>query len=306
MVSADLSFSNIVKELQVDEIAWLMDELTLPSPQKNYVIIFTARSGSSWLTNVLSETRQLGFPEEYLNPSFVRGVAKAVNSTVPEEFIAGLQRRRQSPNGVFGLEARALDIEAFGAACFYATIGRNAVFFNLWRSNIVAQAVSLFRAVQTQQFHIKEGEAALPPPAYETKGIGHWMIHLTRQENANLEMLQHRRCSFFNLCYEEMVKDRGRTLRLFARELGVELLADTRAGLVEPSLARISDDWNHESEMRFRAEAEKFVTRIEANRKIKSAIPEPAHGELIRPAPAHAGPRTETVDPPLRIVRSGM
>src|SRR5579871_4142472 len=113
MVNADLSFANIVKDLEVNEMAWLMDELVHALPEKRYAVIFTARSGSSWLTNVLAETKLLGYPEEYLNPNFIRGVAGAVNSTVPEEFLAGLQRRRQSPNGVFGLEAREMDVELF-------------------------------------------------------------------------------------------------------------------------------------------------------------------------------------------------
>jgi LPS sulfotransferase NodH len=297
MVSTDLSFTNIVKDLEVNEMAWLMDELMLSSPEKLYVIIFTARSGSSWLTNVLAETKQLGFPEEYLNPNFVRGVASAVNSIVPEEFMAGLQRRRQSPNGVFGLEARELDIESFGADCFFKIFDCNTVFFNLWRNNLVAQAVSLFRAVETQQFHIKQGEEAAAPPAYNTKGIGKWMLHLAMQENANLKMLLHRRRPFVNLCYEEMVKNRKQTLRIFAQELDIELTAETLTGHAERPLVKIGDNWNDETETRFRTEAATLVSRIEANRKIKPYTLERANGELIPPELAAA-----PVVMPLRMV----
>jgi trehalose 2-sulfotransferase len=281
MVNTDLSFSNIVKGLEVNEMAWLMDELMLFSPEKRYVVVFTARSGSSWLTNVLSETKQLGFPEEYLNPNFIRGVATAVNSIVPEEFLAGLQRRRQSPNGVFGIEARELDIEAFGADCFFKIFGHNTIFFNLWRDNLVAQAVSLFRAVETQQFHIKQGEKTAAPPLYNTKGIGKWMLQLAMQENANLKMLQHRERPFINLCYEQMVSNRKQTLRIFAHALDVELTTETLPGQAERSLVKIGDDWNDEMEQRFRNEAEVLVAKVEANRKIKSYIAGRANGELI-------------------------
>ncbi len=299
MANTDLSFSNIVKDLEVNEMAWLMDELMLYSPQKLYVITFTARSGSSWLTNVLSETKQLGFPEEYLNPNFVRGVASAVNSIVPEDFIAGLQRRRQSPNGVFGLEARELDIESFGADCFFKIFDDNTVFFNLWRNNLVAQAVSLFRAVETQQFHIKQGDETAPPPAYNTKSIGKWMLHLAMQENANLKMLQQRRRPFVNLCYEEMVSNRKQTLRIFAHALGVELTPETLLGQAERLLVKLGDDWNGETEKRFRTEAATLVSRIEANRKIKPHIAACGNGELIQPDPE---PATAPVVMPLRMV----
>lgn len=304
MVSADLTFSNIVKDLEVDEMIWLWDELMLSTPSKRFVIIFTARSGSSWLTNVLSETKQLGLPEEYLNPNFIRNVASAVNSTIPEEFLAGLQRRRQSPNGVFGLEAREVDIEGFGADAFFETFGDDTVFFNLWRENIVAQAVSLFRAVETRQFHIREGQAAAAPPAYSTKGVGKWMIHLALQENANFKMLLQRRRPFVNLCYEEMVKSRKRTLRIFAQELGIELTPDSLLGHAEQPLVKIGDDWNNETEKRFRTEAATLVSKIEANRKIKPFLFERANGEMILSEPAPE-PVPAPVVRPLRMVGAG-
>ncbi len=286
MVNTDLSFSNILKDIEINEMAWLMDELMLPLPDKHYVIIFTARSGSSWLTNILSETKLIGFPEEYLNPNFIRGVAGAVNSTVPEEFLAGLRRRRQTPNGVFGLEAREMDIELFGADCFFKTFDDNAVFFNLWRGNLVAQAVSLFRAVETQQFHLKQGEQAAAPPAYDTKSIGKWMIHLALQENANLKMLLQRRRPFVNLRYEEMVHNKRQTLRIFAEELGIELSPETLMAHAERPLLKLGNDWNTETEARFRAEASTLVSRVEANRKIPSYTQERGNGELICPEPA--------------------
>lgn len=279
----DLSFKNIVQDLEVNELAWLSDELMIPSPDKLYVIIFTARSGSSWLTNLLSETKQLGFPEEYLNPNFVRSVAAAVNSTVPEDFLAGLQRRRKTPNGVFGIEARELDIEAFGAEYFFKAFNESATFFNLWRRNIVAQAVSLFRAVETQQFHIKQGEMVAPPPAYDSKGIGKWVIHLAMQENENFSMLMQRGRPFVNICYEEMIVNRWQVQQLFARHLDIQLVTQALAGPAEPLPAKIGDDWNDEAERRFRTDAERLLERVEANRKIQLYIPEGLNGQLMHP-----------------------
>jgi trehalose 2-sulfotransferase len=267
------------------------------SPDKRYVIIFTARSGSSWLTNVLSETKQLGYHEEYLNPNFIRGVASAVNSTIPEEFLAGLQRRRQTPNGVFGIEAREVDIELFGADCFFEVFDENTIFFNLWRENLVAQAVSLFRAVETQQFHIKQGERTSAPPVYNLKSVSKWMIHLALQENANLAMLTERQLPFINLCYEAMVDNRRQMQRLFAKELEVQLSPEALIGPVVSPLTKIGDSWNEETEKRFRADAEKLVSRIEVNRKMKSYVADRANGEWIHPGLA-------VMTTPVSLVRS--
>jgi LPS sulfotransferase NodH len=288
MAGADLNFLNIVKDLEINEAAWLWDEMKLTMPEKLYVIIFTARSGSSWLTNVLSETRQLGFPEEYINPNFVRGVAGAVNATVPEKFLGGLQRRRKSPNGVFGIEAREVDVKLFGADSFFRAFGNGTVFFNLWRENLVAQAVSLFRAVETQHFHAKQGEETAQPPGYNAEAVGKWLIHLASQENANVNMLAQRRLPFINLCYEQMVANREQTLRLFARALGIELTAETLAAKAKEPLRKIGDDWNDDTERRFRTEAEAMVAKIEADRQIKHYILKRINGVMIRPGPASA------------------
>jgi LPS sulfotransferase NodH len=301
MAVADLAFSNVVKGLEINEAAWMWDEMKLTMPEKLYVVIFTARSGSSWLTNILSETRQLGFPEEYINPNFVRNVATAVNATVPEKFLAGLRRRRKTPNGVFGIEAREVDVKLFGADCFFKTFGNGTVFFNLWRENMVAQAVSLFRAVETQHFHAKEGEETAAPPGYNSEAVGKWLIHLAVQENANIDMLAQRRRPFVNLCYEQMVSNREQTLRLFAGVLGIELTPETLAGKSAQPLKKIGDEWNNEVEKRFRAEAEPLVSRIEADRKIKPYLLARINGAMIHPGPA---PVQETKPAPLPVVKS--
>jgi LPS sulfotransferase NodH len=290
-----LSFSSLVKDLVVDDLAWLSDELKQPLPDKRYVIIFTARSGSSWLTNILAATRQLGQPEEYLNPNFIRNVASAVNSTVPEEFLSGLQRRRKTPNGVFGVQAREVDIKLFGEDCFFKTFGGSTIFFNLWRRNLVAQAVSLYRAVETQQYHVREGEKSTTPPAYDAHGIAKWMLHLVMQENANLDMLVQRVRPFVNLCYEDMVADRTETQLLFARLLDVELRRDPMPGAA--SFTKIGDDWNDEAERLFRAGSAHVVSKIEANRKIKLYTIGRGNGALIRPW-------TAMKQPSLRLVKS--
>ena len=45
--------------------------------QTNYVIYFTPRSGSSWLTDVLQQTGQLGAAPEAFNPNFVPAIARS-------------------------------------------------------------------------------------------------------------------------------------------------------------------------------------------------------------------------------------
>jgi hypothetical protein len=81
-------FDNIVRDLTVDDARRAAEMQRLSPADKCYRIFFTARSGSSWLTSVLSATNRLGFPEEFLNPNFVRSVASPSYSRHARESLA--------------------------------------------------------------------------------------------------------------------------------------------------------------------------------------------------------------------------
>lgn len=275
------NFPNLVKGLEVDDAKRLMQEKLTPLPDKNYVIVFTARSGSSWLTSILSDTKLLGFPEEYINPPFIRDVATAVNAVEQGSFLSGLRRLRKTPNGVFGIEVREIDVTLFGPGHFFGAFGQGTKFFNLWRQNIVAQAVSLYRAVATNRFHSSDDEAA--PPDYDGEGIRKWLIHFVEQENANLAMLQQRQVEFVNLCYEQMVRDRMKTLQIFAKHLGVTLPAEEALPGSGRTLSKIGDFWNESAEKRFRNEYAGLVKTMESRRRINPPLLSRSHGMVISP-----------------------
>lgn len=268
MLPENLKFANIVRDLDVDKAAFLRELADNPSPAHKYVITFTARSGSTWLTAVLAATKLLGNPEEYINPDFVLGVARALNAKEAGGFLALLQCRRKTPNGVFGMEARHIDIELLGETEFFRAFGPDTVYFNLWRENIIAQAVSLYRAVSSGRYHSTEGGAPAMPP-YDAEQITKWLVHLHLQENANIKLLRKRGLTFSNLRYETMVKKRQAVVRHFFDRLG---LGDVQ-GLPEPpaadELQKIGDHWNDEVEQRYRAEQAEAVARFEATRLVR-------------------------------------
>src|SRR5579871_4778068 len=70
----ELRFANLVKKVEVDEAAFANEVRKTTPADRYYIIFFTPRSGSSWLTSVLSATRHLGYPEEYINPEFLPNI----------------------------------------------------------------------------------------------------------------------------------------------------------------------------------------------------------------------------------------
>ncbi|WP_298286483.1 Stf0 family sulfotransferase [Acidocella sp.] len=261
-------FGALVEGLEVCEADYFANTAGTAPPVRAYVIFFSARSGSTWLTSVLSATERLGFPDEYLNPAFIREVAEFLNATEPGRFLEALRRRRQTENGVFGMETRAVDVGLFGEAAFFAAFGPETVFFYLWRENIVAQAISLYRAVATGRYHSTD-EAGAAAPDYDDEAILEWMAHLAEQENDNLRMLRRHGRAFEVLRYETMVRDREGTVAGIGRALGVSAEIGARP---EPGeMRKIGDEWNAAAERRLRAERGAEIARIEAGRLARLA-----------------------------------
>ncbi|MDR3572396.1 MAG: Stf0 family sulfotransferase [Anaerolineaceae bacterium] len=278
----DRQFEHIVRDLVVNEQAFLHEMQQTTPPRRSYVIVFTARSGSTWLTSVLSGTNLMGHPEEYINPEFVLDVAKFLNCRRAGNFLGILSRRRKTANGIFGIETREADIRLFGEDIFFKAFNTDTVFFNLWRENIVAQAISLYRAVTTKRYHSNEEAESLSPPVYDGNAIKEWLSHLAEAENSNLTMLQERHPVFKNICYENIVRDRSGTLKMFADALEVQLDLNEFAAPAASELKKISDDWNKEAEHRFRTERSQFLSRIEEGRLVKKLVP--PEGTGLNPA----------------------
>ncbi len=265
-------FEDRVADLTVSEQHFAETTHNLAPPARSYVIVFTARSGSTWLTKLLSATNLLGHPEEYINPDFVRAVAEFLQSRQQASFLQSLMRRRKTDNGIFGIEVRETDVTLFCESFFFQAFSNKTIFFNLWRKNILAQAISLYRAVETKRFHSDEKTENFAPPPYDAEAIANWLAHIAAEENENLWMLRRNRPVFHNLCYENIVRDRNATIKMFADILKVELNIAQFAAPMAGELQKIGDAWNIQAEQRFRASHAEFLRNIEVARQIKQLI----------------------------------
>lgn len=265
----DKKFNNIIGDLVVDDAKRLAEMNRLTPANQTYLIVFTARSGSSWLTSQLSATKQLGYPEEYLNPNFVRNVCSAVNARTQADLLEMLLRRRKTSNGIFGIEVRHIDIELFGEDIFFKYFGPKTIIFNLWRDNIVAQGLSLYRAVTTGRFHSTEPGQPPPPPPYDVDGIKRWTTHILSTENANLRMLERHKRSARFLRYEDIMRSADLTITQFCDALKVDIQPIVEQTSPRVTDQKIGDLWNAEAEKQFRHENADFVSKIEQSRLIR-------------------------------------
>jgi len=265
----ELSFESLTDGLQVDHSDLERTLSTVTPADRKYVILFTPRSGSTWLTAVIVATGCLGRPEEYLNPEFVPGVAQGANCTARRSLFPVLLRKCKTGNGVFGIETKFSDIKIFGEQDFFEDIGAGALFYCLWRDNIVAQGVSLYRAVTTGKFHSTDGRAVTVPATYDTAGIMRWIEHILQIENDNCTLLSRRQIPCRFLRYEDIIRDEMLTLEAFGYPILGRPILDSEISDNGAKPARLADAWNREAEERFRQEMPEFVLALRSRRLIK-------------------------------------
>lgn len=244
---------------------WIRSE----APVKTYSILFTPRSGSSWLTSILTKTKAMGTPSEWFNPSLMPSSTRSKGARDLDQFIEAISRH-EIHGKIFGFEITHHQIGAvFGSNENFMLRFHGATFFWLIRKDIVAQGVSLDKMVQTKVSHAAnnnndEIESSDSLYSYNSDRIRKWIRHIHAAEVATEKMIADFNLSPIRLSYEGITSAGSENVvKIFASELGVSIptLQDT------PSEHRkIGTSKNDEFSDRFRIENQDFVEKLEENR----------------------------------------
>jgi LPS sulfotransferase NodH len=220
-----------------------------------YFVCATPRSGSTLLCRSLAETGVAGRPEEYFerlrhsglprepreyfegigDPSFLALLPETrsgdpgdaeLERVLPHALAAGT-----TPNGVFGaklmwgyfgdLLARLGTTPDGPAPARLAELFGPIRWVHVTRTDKVAQAVSLWRAVQTRSWSADDAPEA--PPVYDARGIAHLRDQLAEQDAAWRDWFAGQRIAPHRVEYERFVADHAATLRGVLAHLGLEV-----------------------------------------------------------------------------------
>ncbi|MFZ5862697.1 MAG: Stf0 family sulfotransferase [Nitrospirota bacterium] len=118
-------------------------------PSKILIIASTARSGGHMLGHALHKTSCFGFPLEYANSANIAEWKRRFGKKLFFDVLTEIQRRRTSPNGVFGIKIHYSHINQFGGFHRLMEYFPNAYYILLSREDLIGQAVSLAIASQT-------------------------------------------------------------------------------------------------------------------------------------------------------------
>jgi LPS sulfotransferase NodH len=228
--------------------AFLAADRDLPPTETRmrYVLLSQPRTGGTLLSEALQRCGHAGLPFEYLNPAAIKLIARRLgmgNRIALQQMMAAVQRRRTTPNGVFGLHLHLDQITgmmqtAQRAAAWLRRFDR-IVF--LYRRDKLAQAVSLERSLQSRVWYRETHEAGERDPA--AWNVDPWAVfrhvaNFGQQEALIRDMLSGFSAPQMELTYEELDADFAAAWGRVSDFLG---LPPVPAGTVYPALARMRD-----------------------------------------------------------------
>jgi trehalose 2-sulfotransferase len=235
-------------------------------PRLAYTIWFTQRTGSTLLCKALEETQIAGIPHEWLYTWLYDQQAKD-----PAELQMRLWESGSTPNAVFGQKHSFHEphftklIETFRQfpGCpgdennrvriwEYALPAHKHIFMT--RRNKVRLAVSWWKAIKSQEWHRRSGEAPKSvdlTDAYSFDAIHHLYCECSVREAGIQEFFSEGNIVPLTLVYEDFICEYEKTVRKVLEFLGLDSI-HTR--LSPPSLARTADVISEEWVQRFREE----------------------------------------------------
>jgi LPS sulfotransferase NodH len=259
-------------------------------PDLAYLVCATPRSGSTLLCETLRATGRAGVPLEHFevlratglprqpreyftgveDPSVLDRLAPLrpgeADREDPERWWARVLAQGTTPNGVWGgklmwghvddLVARARAVDGLGhadlAAVLRALLGEVRLIF-VTRPDKVAQAVSLWRAVQTQSWRAEEPGGGEEPgaddePAYSFAGIDHLVGLLEAHDAAWRAWFAAQGTDPLVVGYDDLEADPAATVALVLGALGLDA-----AGIALPALRRQADERSARWADRYRA-----------------------------------------------------
>jgi trehalose 2-sulfotransferase len=136
---------------------------------RGYALCTVGRSGSNWLCELLTSTDRLGRPLEYFNTEGRRRFTDPLYPDDPVRQIARILTTGATANGVYGVKVFPTHVDAIRDRVQWSDALPNLRFVHLVREDLVGQAISLCRGVQTGRFRSPQPESA--PPSYDGPAI---------------------------------------------------------------------------------------------------------------------------------------
>lgn len=202
-----------------------------PTPVKmRYAILSSPRSGSTLLGRILYETKLAGDPQEYFNPPLI---ALERQTTGKEkmginQFMTRMERRRTSPNGVFGMKVHYSQmLGTLSANESKPDVGRFLQVWNklIWirRRDRIGQAISQAIGAHTNVWSSEDSRFEREPDVKVHPYDCVAALNIVARDDAAWEhVLQQAGLPVHEVWYEDLVADYENQTRAVLRFLGID------------------------------------------------------------------------------------
>lgn len=243
--------------------------MSRPAATRRYAMFFTPRSGSSRVTDLADKTGVLSRPVEQFNAEFLPGMAQALSAADLPDYVE-LLTRHFNRRGTFGCQLTyAHLVRIFGDEARFLDLVRPDSHIWLIRKDIVAQAVSVSRMVQTSVSHAPDTspedlERANRDFVYRPLQIAGIIWRLRWLEQSTEAMFARHRIEPLRVSYEYLAETPP---RIFLSRIGAHVgAAEVPAIEPESDHRKIAGPKNDEFAARFRAAWPRLMARLDTAR----------------------------------------
>jgi LPS sulfotransferase NodH len=210
---------------------------------RGYAICTSARSGSNWLCYLLSSTGHLGNPREYFNCEARRQFDDPSYPAEPAEQFSRILTMGATPNRVYGLKVSPAQHDSISQSCAWTALLPNLKFIRLQRRDILGQALSVARAVQTGQF--RSTVPAKAPATYDADLIKESLVATVRDQARWTLFFARTGIVPLPVYYEDVVENSQAVTNRIAGLVGTRQRVVVRPDLVDLKVQRdaMTEEW---------------------------------------------------------------
>lgn len=215
-------------------------------PSVGYAICSEARAGTTFLSRVARSTGVLGSPSEWFNNAQRNsGFRKDPRARLAEAVIHSCTQ-----NGVYGLKVFSAHFDSLRGLGWAGELS-NLHFVHLVRRDLLGQAISLARALQTGQY--KKDEASAGEPQFDFRLISDCLARIAFAQARWECWFARNGIDPLRLIYEQVMADPQEAAEAIAEHMG--LTEKPRVDLHEVTLRVQRDDISGEWRRRFQRES---------------------------------------------------
>lgn len=216
------------------------DEADVP---RGYAICTSGRTGSNWLCYLLSSTGYLGNPREYFNCEARRQFDDPNYPAEPAEQFSRILTMGATPNRIYGLKVFPSQHDVISLTCAWTLLLPNLKFIWLQRRDILGQALSAARAIQTGQF--RSTIPAATPVSYDANLIKNRLVMAVKEQARWSLFFARTGIAPLSIYYEDVVANPQAIIERIADLVGLKQRIIIRANLIELKVQRdtITEEW---------------------------------------------------------------